>query len=467
MTSLRDFLLLYFFIYLGSQLDIGLLGAQLVLASIFSIFVLVGNPIIVMIIMGFMGFRKRTSFLAGLAVAQISEFSLILAALGMSLGHLDREHMGLITLVGLITIALSTYMIIYSGPLYRFLSPWLDIFERANPYRETDGDNESTMPKADIILLGLGDYGTHIANRLLNRGNKVLGVDFDPQAVHRWSNPDIKVIYGDAEDPELLEHLPMGNVSWILSTVPDRNANLLLHKTIKQSHPETRFVATARSEDEVNEYLREGIDVVLNPFEDAAEQAVDSLTAAKHSLPHQFIWPTSIREVRLEAGTVFAGKKLSAIPLRSETGATILAITRAGKNTFDPGPDFTLYPGDRVVLLGEKKNLDQASAFLEHREYGDAKITEEEQFTVAAYDVSDRAPWPEKSIADINFRRNYGVTIIGIERDGTRLPNPPPDEMIHIGDKLVVAGSKLKVDQLGELLKKGGNSGKGDSVGEG
>ncbi|MCC5876268.1 MAG: cation:proton antiporter, partial [Candidatus Sumerlaeia bacterium] len=452
LSSLRDFLLLYFFIYLGSQLDLGLLGAQLLLASIFSIFVLVGNPIIVMVIMGFMGFRKRTSFLAGLAVAQISEFSLILAALGMSLGHLDSENMGLITLVGLITIGLSTYMIIYSAPLYRFLSPWLGIFERKDPYREREGATGDDVDKPDIILLGLGDYGAHIAKRLLNRGNKVLGVDFDPQTIHRWDHPDIHVVYGDAEDPELLEHLPMSEAHWIVSTVPSRDANLLLFKLIRSRYPETRFVATARSEDEVNEYLREGIDVVLNPYEDAAEQAVDSLTAAKHSLPHQFIWPTSIREVRLEAGTVFAGKTLRSIPLRSETGATILAITRAGKNTFDPGPDFILYPGDRVVLLGEKKNLDQATAYLEHREYGETQISEQDQFTVAAIEVTRKAPWPEKSIADINFRRNYGVTIIGIERDGNRIPNPPPTETIQEGDKLVVAGSKQKVDSLEELL---------------
>jgi predicted Kef-type K+ transport protein len=81
---------------------------------VFSLFVLIGNPLIVMVIMGMLGYRKRTGFLAGLMVAQISEFSLILAAPGVSLGHIDRETMGLITLVGLITISVSTYMIIFS-----------------------------------------------------------------------------------------------------------------------------------------------------------------------------------------------------------------------------------------------------------------------------------------------------------------------------------------------------------------
>lgn len=454
MVSLRDFLLLYFFLYLGSQLDLSLLGGQLALALVFSVFVLIGNPIIVMCIMGLMGYRKRTSFLAGLAVAQISEFSLILAALGMSLGHLNAEHMGLVTLVGLITISLSTYMIIYSAPLYRFLSPYLGVFERATPYREAEGKHAGSDGKADMILFGLGDYGSHIARRLLNRGNRIVGVDFDPQAISEWDNPDIEVLYGDVEDPEILDHLPMREASWVISTVPDRAANILLLRLLRSKQEDLRFVVAARNDEEVQDYVREGADVVLNPFEDAAEQAVDSLTAAKHTLPHQFIWPTTIREVRLEPGSVFAGKELASIPLRTETGATILAITRAGKSTFDPGPNFTLFPGDRVVLLGEKKNLDQAGAFLERREFGDTQVSEADKFTVAAYEVGREIDWAGKSIAEINIRRNYGVTIIGIERDGNRTTNPPPSEVIHLRDRIVVAGSKEKTDQLGELMRR-------------
>ena len=86
LASLRDFLLLFFFIALGTQLDLSLLGAQLFPALLFSLFVLIGNPLIVMMIMGLMGYRKRTGFLAGLTVAQISEFSLIFMAMGLSLG---------------------------------------------------------------------------------------------------------------------------------------------------------------------------------------------------------------------------------------------------------------------------------------------------------------------------------------------------------------------------------------------
>lgn len=70
--------------------------------------VLIGNPLVVMAIMGYMGYRKRTGFLAGLTVVQISEFSIIFVAMGISLGHVDQSALGLTTLIGLITIELPT-----------------------------------------------------------------------------------------------------------------------------------------------------------------------------------------------------------------------------------------------------------------------------------------------------------------------------------------------------------------------
>ncbi|MEQ9042187.1 MAG: cation:proton antiporter, partial [Alphaproteobacteria bacterium] len=80
LASLRDFLLLFFFIALGASLDLSVLGASVTPAIVLSLFVLIGNPLIVLAIMGALGYRKRTGFLAGLTVAQISEFSLIFMA---------------------------------------------------------------------------------------------------------------------------------------------------------------------------------------------------------------------------------------------------------------------------------------------------------------------------------------------------------------------------------------------------
>src|SRR5690606_8066066 len=158
LAPLRDFLLLFFFIALGTSLDLENLGARGWEAAGLSAFVLIGNPLIVLLIMVQLGFRRRTGFLAGLTVAQISEFSLIFMAMGLSLGHVDTEALGLVTMVGLITIAASTYMITYSHQLYAVCEPLLRVFDRKTAHREAAHEGPE-QGEYEIVVFGLGRYG--------------------------------------------------------------------------------------------------------------------------------------------------------------------------------------------------------------------------------------------------------------------------------------------------------------------
>ena len=285
LTSLRDFLLLFFFISLGAQLDMATIGDQVVPALIFSLFVLIGNPIIVLIIMGYMGYRKRTGFLAGLTVAQISEFSLILAALGMSVGHIGQDTMGLVTLVGLITIGASTYMILYSKPLYERLAPLLSIFERRVPHAEIALDSQPEQHyEADVVIFGLGRYGEQLAKNFKARGWKVLGVDFDPTAVSQWRERGEMAHYGDASDPEFPQALPLGRVHWVISTVPDRDVGGTLVSALRGAGYSGKLAVTAHSRLDADYLRNSGADRVLLPFVDAAEMAVADITGGPGAL---------------------------------------------------------------------------------------------------------------------------------------------------------------------------------------
>ncbi len=275
LVSLRDFLLLFFFIELGATLNLGALSGQVGEALVFSGFVLVGNPLIVMAIMGYMGYRKRTGFLAGLTVAQISEFSLILAALGLSLGHLTQETVGLITLVGLITISASTYMILYSHELYQRLSPYLSVFERKLLHREDDGfvGEESV----DVLLVGLGRFGATMAADLRQRGCKLLALDFDPANVQRHARDGYSVHYGDAEDPELLASLPLARIQWVVSTLRDPVVNRMLLHSLRQLGYQGKIALFTANVHDQQRFVQEGADLVLSPYSDASREAVDRL----------------------------------------------------------------------------------------------------------------------------------------------------------------------------------------------
>lgn len=278
LVGLRDFLLLFFFIDLGAGLEIATLGSQLGAALVLSLFVLLGNPLIVMIIMGAMGYRKRTGFLAGLTVAQISEFSLIMVALGLSLGHLDAETVGLVTLVGLITISGSTYMILYSHVLYERLAPWLGVFERRNPHREAAFDGAPEGDE-DAIVLGLGRYGHGVIQALRQRGCNALGVDFDPETVRLLQRDGHAIRYGDAEDPEFLGSLPLGRVKLVISTAHERQVNLALLQGLRHHGYRGRVAVTAHNRHDAELLRQAGADMVLQPFADAAKEGVDRLLA--------------------------------------------------------------------------------------------------------------------------------------------------------------------------------------------
>lgn len=277
LVSLRDFLLLFFFLDLGARLEFGLLGDQLIVAAVFSLFVLIGNPLIVMVIMGVLGYRKRTGFLAGLTVAQISEFSLILGALGLSLGHIDAATMGLITLVGIITISTSTYMILYSHPLYEWLAPWLKIFERRQPYRENAQNEISDDAVQQVILFGLGRYGTGIAQALRERGCQVVSVDFNPELVRAGDPAGYPVLYGDAEDPEFIASLPLARIQWVISTAREQHVSRILIHTLRNLGYAGRIAVTAHHHDEIAGLEQAGADLVLIPFADAAREATERL----------------------------------------------------------------------------------------------------------------------------------------------------------------------------------------------
>jgi Kef-type K+ transport system membrane component KefB len=271
LSTLRDFLLLFFFVDLGARMTFGDTIEQLGPAIVLSLFVLIGNPIIVMVIMGAMRYRKRVGFMAGLTVAQISEFSLIFAALGVGLGHITGETLGLITTVGIITIGLSTYMILNSQWLYDRLEPLLRIFERDGA---RDPDFGAGAPPAEAIVIGIGRYGSEIALALTERGRTVLGVDFDPATLDVLRDRGVIVAYGDAEDPNLPEMLPLDDARWVISSVRVLDANLALLQALRH-HGFRGRVAVSADRDHDSELLREeGADLVLIPLRDAAADAV-------------------------------------------------------------------------------------------------------------------------------------------------------------------------------------------------
>ncbi|MCE5313785.1 MAG: cation:proton antiporter [Armatimonadota bacterium] len=281
LVSLRDFLLVFFFIELGAGLDLRGIGSTAWIALPISLFVVIVKPVMVMSVLGAMGYRKRVGFLAGLSLGQISEFSLILAGLGLKLGHIDASVFGIVTLVGLITIGVSSYLISYSNLIYERVAPYLKMFERKMPYRaEINASDCSPAVRPEVILYGLGRYGNNVAAHLRAQNRSVLGIDFDPQAVRRWNKRGWSAVFGDAEDPEFPSVIPLAGARWVISSLRDVAGNLTLIDSLHHHGYEGGIAVTADDLSQASILRDAGAVVVFVPFLDSASQAVDILNDA-------------------------------------------------------------------------------------------------------------------------------------------------------------------------------------------
>ena len=281
LATLRDFLLLFFFIDLGAKLQITALGAHMTTAAVLSVFVLIVKPLIVLAIMGVMGYRKRTSFLTAVPLAQVSEFSIVLLALGMNLDHIDETALSVVTLVALVTITASTYMIIFLQPLYTRFASWLSVFERRSPFRELEMERTRREDAApEIIVFGAGRFGRRLIEQLTRRRLRVLAVDFDPENVRTLRGKHLQVRFGDAEDPQFAGTLPLTKVRWVVSTLPEHDANQCLVEALRAQKFAGKVAVVVRGTEEVPEWEGRGVDRIFRLYEDAADYAALDIAEA-------------------------------------------------------------------------------------------------------------------------------------------------------------------------------------------
>ncbi|NCO12126.1 sodium:proton exchanger [Candidatus Pacearchaeota archaeon] len=261
LQPLRDFFIVLFFIFLGASMILDISVSNLVPILVLSLFVLVGNPIILVIIMNLLGYHKKTSFMAGMAIAQISEFSLILATLGMQVGHLSKEVVTLITFVGLITISGSSYFIIHAEKMYPYLKRFLTILEFRKNNKETQPKNK----KFDVFLFGFNRSGNDLLKSLKEMQYKIAIVDYNPETTKRLPGNFKNFFFGDASSIEFLDSLPLIKSQLIISTLPDLETNKLLIKYLNKNQSKAVAIIYAHNKNDALDYYDSGADYVVLP----------------------------------------------------------------------------------------------------------------------------------------------------------------------------------------------------------
>ena len=258
---IRDFFIALFFIILGSEMDVSSLGVAIGPGLILALFVLVGNPLILYILYRRMKFTRRNSFLAGLTAAQVSEFGFIFLFVAEEQGFVGNEEMSVFTLVALITIFVSSYLITYNQQIYAKAEP---IFRRLfGPDKHSSSDKQDK--KFDVLLFGYHRLGWKLCDALKEMNINFAVVDFDTMAVKKLKDRGIPYFFGDLTEVEFLEELPIREAKMIISTLPKAEDQIMLIKYVREVNDKALMLANLSHKGYLEEMYDAGADYILMP----------------------------------------------------------------------------------------------------------------------------------------------------------------------------------------------------------
>lgn len=269
---LRDFFIALFFIILGSEMTIRGFSLAIKPSIILSIFVLIGNPFILYFLYRRMKFTRKNSFLAGLTAAQVSEFGFVLLFVAQKMGYITGEVVSVFTLVALITIFVSSYLITYNGQIYNFFLPIFRWFGKDKYKCPTEHS-----VKYDVLVFGYHRLGWKICESLKRKKVSFAVVDFDPMVVHKLTERGIPCFFGDATDVEFLCDIPLLQAKMIISTFPKAEDQLTLIKHVKHHNKKIIVIGNLAHIKFLDEMYDAGADYVMMPHHLAGQLMAETL----------------------------------------------------------------------------------------------------------------------------------------------------------------------------------------------
>lgn len=255
--NIRDFFVTLFFVGLGLQIPMPT-TALLAYAAIASLFLILTRFLSIFPVLYFLKNGLRTSLIPAINLSQMSEFSLVIAALGLTFKHIDAQVMGILTFVFTLTSVLATYMIQYNHQIQALLAPAL----KKIGIRDIDdaGTTGKTAPEdKEVFFLGFFREASSIFCEIENyqaRANngftgKMCVIDFNPLVHLELNKRGVTCIYGDISSVDTLSHAHIKRAKVIVSSITDSilrgTTNEKILRLSKRLCPEARVIVTANT----------------------------------------------------------------------------------------------------------------------------------------------------------------------------------------------------------------------------
>ncbi len=389
---LKDVFNSLFFISVGMLLDTGAVAAFLptVLGLVAGIIVL--KAAVVVLTVGLLGYGSRIAVLTGLALAQVGEFSFVLAGVGRANGFLQGDIFQAFIASSILTI-LATPLLIQASPVLA------ERGARAFRWRKrTAGEEGPTARRLEghVIIAGYGLNGKNLAHVLKEAGIGYVILELNPVTVKAAAAEGEPIVFGDVSSPTILREACVGKARGIVFAISDPAMTRRGVKAAKALNPGLFVIVRTRYASETDELIGLGAgDVIPEEFETSIE--IFTRVLEKYHVPRNVIDAqvkvlrgecygmlrgscSAIRPVTeriadlLAAGTAStffvgksswpAGKTLGALDLRGRTGATVIAVVRGEESFSSPGADFGIGEQDTLVLVASHRDMDRAFRYL-------------------------------------------------------------------------------------------------------
>jgi CPA2 family monovalent cation:H+ antiporter-2 len=377
----RDTLASLFFVSVGMLLDIHFVldHAAVVAATVAAI--VVCKTLVTAVPALAAGFPARTSLLAGATIAQVGEFSFVLGSRGAAAGLLSPADYQTFLAAAVATMALT--------PLLSAVLPgWLERLGRTRACRRFLGELPPATARpalADhVVIAGFGLNGRNLASALAEFGVPHVVLEMNPQTVRRERSFGLDIHYGDCTRAAVLEHAGIDRARAYVIAISDPASTRRSVRVARELAPDVRIFVRTEYVSEVDELKALGADEVipeefetaLSLFErvlgiyDVPEDTIDDLADRMRlenygflrAVPRRHRGPAGDADLgscRVAPASAAAGRSIGGLGVRSATGATVIAVQRAGRTHRNPGPDFVLEAGDEVSLVG---SADQQAA---------------------------------------------------------------------------------------------------------
>ncbi|KJS86217.1 MAG: potassium transporter KefB [Peptococcaceae bacterium BICA1-8] len=388
----RDAFTSVFFVSIGMLLNINVfLDIPLLVLGLTLLVILIKIALIILIILIFLKYPIRSAILAGLSLAQIGEFSFILSQAGIKNGLLANNHYQIFIAVSILSMTLTPYLIMFSPKIAGYISnlPFLDTIRDKN-FNESE---EKVTITNHLIIVGFGLNGRHLKRVAEKTNIPYIVLEVNPETVRTEKQKGTPIYYGDPSQDVILEHVNIKEARAAVIAISDSAATQRIVDAIRKRNPHMYILARTPYLQEVKTlYTLGASEVITQEYETSIE--IFYRVLVNYLVPQDEI-EAIIHDIRSDGYEML--RDLSTDIQKESTTKLDLYLSDVEISTL------------RVI----------PSSFLVN-----------------------------KTLMEVNLRKNHGVTILALRRDKKMIPNPHGTTKILEGDLIMVLGAPQDISKV-------------------